>query len=424
MAVRAVKVAFGAVLLVLLSQAVPAAEIADWPRWRGPGDNGCAAANLAMPEKFSATENVVWKTALPGQGCSTPIVLKDRIYLTAPIDGNDAAEAYDLSGKLVWQTAFGPQRKGQHRNGSGCNPSAATDGRGVFVYFKSGTLAALDLDGKVCWKANLQERFGKDTLYWDIGTSPALTRKDVVIAVMHHGESYLAAFDKQTGDLHWKAARNYVTPEEGDHSYATPLVLEQGGKESLLVWGGQHLTAHDAADGAILWSVGDFNPDDKKNWVAVATPVIAAGVAVVPYGRGDRLHGIKLGGSGDVTATHRLWVREDIGAFCPTPAAHEGKVIVLRDGGKLEAIDPASGKTLWKTDLPQRSAKFYASPLVAGGKIYCAREDGKIFVVRAEEPHDLLAENDMGERIVASPVPLGDRLLIRGEEHLFCIGKP
>jgi len=409
-------------LIILATSAVAlAADDALWPRWRGPRDNGSTESG-PCPVKWDANSGLLWKAPLPGKGCSTPIVWNQRILLTAPVDGQDAALAFDGSGKPAWRTVIGPGRAGRHRNGSGCNPAPATDGQSVFVYFKSGTLAALDLDGKLRWKTNLQERFGQDTLWWDIGTSPVPTRRDVVVAVMQQGDSYLAAFDKATGKLHWKVARNFPTALEGDHSYATPIVVRHAGREALLVWGGEHLTAHDAADGSTLWSCGDFNPDQRRNWPAVASPVVAGDLAIVPYGRGERLHGIRLGGSGDVTATHRVWKREDTGAFVPTPAEYKGRVFVLGDTGRVECIAPETGKTLWRGELPKHKCKYYASPAVADGKLYAAREDGVVFVVRIEEGFEVLAENDLADRLIASPVPLAGRLLLRGERFLYCIG--
>jgi len=393
----------------------------NWPRWRGPRDNGSNESG-SYPSKWDATTNVLWSAPLPGKGCSTPIVWNERIYLTAPSDGQDTLLAFDWSGKPLWQTPIGPERPGKNRNGSGSNPSPVTDGTAIFTYFKSGNLAVFEMDGKVRWKTNLLERFGKDTLYWDCGTSPVLTERDVIATLMHHGESYVAAFDQITGDMRWKVARNFVTPTEGDHSYATPIAIRHGGKEALLVWGGQHLTAHDAATGATLWSCGEFNPDSKNNWVAVASPVIAGDIAVVPYGRGSRLHGIRLGGTGDVTATHRAWLREDTGSFVPTPIEYKGRIYLVRDRGQVECINPADGKTLWSGDLPKGSASYYASPAAADGKLFAAREDGTVFVAKIEGAFEVLSENKMGEPVIASPVPVAGRLLIRGEKHLFCIG--
>jgi outer membrane protein assembly factor BamB len=392
----------------------------NWPRWRGPHDNGSNESG-SYPVKWDATTNVLWKAPLPGKGCSTPIVWNEHIYLTAPADGQDSLLAFDWSGKALWQTPLGPERPGKNRNGSGSNPSPATDGTAIFTYFKSGNLAAFEMDGKVRWQTNLLERFGKDTLYWDYGTSPVLTVKNVIASMMHHGESYLAAFDKITGELRWKVARNFKTPAEGDHSYATPIAIRHEGKEALLVWGAQHLTAHDAANGETMWSCGDFNPESKNNWVAVASPVIAGSIAVVPFGRGSRLHGIKLGGTGDVTTSHRAWVREDTGSFVPSPIEYKGRIYLVRDRGQVECIDPANGTTLWTGELPKASSSYYSSPAAADGKIYAAREDGAVFVVRIDGAFEVLSENKMGEPVIASPVPVANRLLIRGEKHLFCI---
>ncbi|HYV28307.1 MAG TPA: PQQ-binding-like beta-propeller repeat protein, partial [Candidatus Eisenbacteria bacterium] len=386
--------ALGILIVFLVAVGAFAESQANWPRWRGPRDNGSNEAG-ACPVKWDATTNLLWKTPLPGKGCSTPIVWDQRIFLTVPSDGRDAVLAFDWSGKLLWQTPVGPEVAGKHRNGSGSNPSPATDGKSIFVYFKSGNLAALDLEGKILWRTNLVERFGKDTLYWDYGTSPVLTEQDAVVAMMHHGESWLAAFDKRTGDLRWKVARNYETPVEGDHSYATPILIRHQDKEAVLVWGAQHLTAHAAADGKILWSCGDFNPESKNNWVAVASPVIIGDMVIVPYGRGSRLHGIKLGGSGDVSTTHWVWKREDTGTFVPTPAAYKGRVYLVRDRGEVECIDPATGKTLWSDALPKSSSSYYSSPALADGKIYAAREDGVVFVARVEGKFEVLAENAM-----------------------------
>ena len=409
-------------VLSLATISLTAEDVANWPHWRGPRDNGSITRG-SYPVRWDAT-NVSWEVALPGKGCSTPIVWEKRIFLTAPTNDLDAVLAFDWAGKLLWQTAFGHEQAGRHRNGSGSNPSPAADGTGIFVYFKSGILAALELDGKARWQTNLIEGFGPETLYWDQGTSPVLTENDVVIARMHHGESWLAAFNKKSGKLHWKTARNFETPVEGDNAYTTPILIQHQGKEALLVWGGQHLTAHDAADGTLLWSSGDFNPESKPNWPAVASPVVAGETAVVACGRADRgqplLYGIKLGGSGDVTATHRLWKREDTGTFVPTPAECQGRVYLLRDRGEIECLDPATGKTVWHDAFPKASASYYASPLVADGKLYAARED--VFVARVEGGFELLAENRMGERVIASPVPMSNRILIRGERHLFCVG--
>src|SRR5262249_44833068 len=197
----------------------------------------------------------------------------------APVDGKDAVLAFDWSGKLLWQTTLGPEQAGKHRNGSGSNASPAADGKAGFFFFKNGKLGGVQFGGKNHRETHLVKRFGPDTLYWDHGTSPVLSDKSVVMVRMHNGESWVAAFDKATGQMRWKVPRNYQTPTEGDHAYTTPIVLQQRGKESLLVWGAQHVTAYDVADGRLVWSCGGFNPEANAYWPAVASPVIAGDIA-------------------------------------------------------------------------------------------------------------------------------------------------
>ena len=163
-------------LLVVLILAGGVVRADNWPHWRGPHDNGSTETVGAFPTHWS-TNNVLWQATLPGRGCSTPIVWEQCIVLTAPVDGKDAVLAFAWDGKPLWQTTLDNERPGKHRNGSGCNPSPVTDGESIFVYFKTRTLAALDWTGKIRWQTNLEPLFGKDTLFWDVGTSPVLTMR-------------------------------------------------------------------------------------------------------------------------------------------------------------------------------------------------------------------------------------------------------
>jgi outer membrane protein assembly factor BamB len=149
-------------------------------------------------------------------------------------------------------------------------------------------------------------------------------------------------------------------------------------------------------------------------------------MAVIAYGRNDRgvprLFGVKLTGSGDVTETNHVWKRDDVGTFVPTPAVYKGRVILLRDRGEVVCLDPATGQTAWQGAFPRAKSNFYASPLIAGDRLYAPREDGMVFVANIEGGKlDVLAENEMGESIIGSPVPVGNKLLIRGTKNLFCV---
>jgi outer membrane protein assembly factor BamB len=410
------------IVAIIFSRLVTnAVAVENWPQWRGPLGTGVAAAGQ-YPVKFSSKEGVAWKIDLPGKGTSTPAVWNDRIFLTCAIDEEDGVVCYDMQGKELWRKKLGAERPGKHRNGSGSNPSPATDGKHVIVYFKSGRLACFDLDGNQKWTVNLQEKFGPDTLWWDLGTSPVFANGCAVVAVVHTGDSFLAAFDLNNGEVKWKEPRKYECPEESDQTYSTPQVVKSDGKEVIVTWGADHLTGNDAATGKQLWESGDFNPENARAWRTIASITVGNGVAVVPYGRGKFLAGVRISGKGDITKSNRLWNKENIGADVPTAATRDGKVFVLGDSGHITCLALESGDQLWSADLPRNRNKFYASPILAGDKLFCIREDGSVFVGQISDTgYKELAANEMGERIIASPVPLRGGILIRGEEHLYWI---
>lgn len=415
---RSIRICVSALFLVgSVAKLASAAE--NWPNWRGPGDNG-VAQDGDYPVEFSSDQGVVWKAALPGIGTSTPAVWGDRIFVTCGADGQDTVLCYDMDGRDLWQQQLGPERAGKHRNGSGSNPSPATDGRNVIVYFKSGTVACLDFDGQELWRVNLQQLYGPDTLWWDLGTSPVLADDRVIVAVMQTGDSYVVALDLANGDVLWRQPREYTCAKESDHAYTTPRIISLDGQDVLVTWGADHLTGHAVATGELLWECGGFNPDNRGQWRVIASAAIGDDLAVVPYGRGDFLAAVRLGGEGDITAANRVWEKQGIGADVPTPIVQGGRVYLLNDSGRLACLNLETGQEMWTAALPRGRPRFFASPVLAGDKLYCAREDGKVFVGQVrDDGFDLLAENDMGETIIATPVPVRDSLLIRGEEHLF-----
>jgi outer membrane protein assembly factor BamB len=366
-------------VLILLAYSVPRVSHAaeNWPQWRGPLGTG-VAADGNYPVRFSNEEGVAWSVKLPGRGTSTPAVWDDRIFLTCGSKGPDGksldtAVCYDTKGNERWMQKFGPERPGKNPHGSGSNPSPATDGEHVVVYFKSGTLACLDLNGKEKWQANLQERYGEDTLWWDLGTSPVLVNGLAIVAVMQTGGSYLAAFDLESGDVKWKEPREYVCNVESDQSYATPQVVNSGGTAVIVTWGADHLTGHDAASGKLLWQSGGFNPDNMRAWRTIASAQVGDGIAVVPFGRGKFVSAVRIGGQGDITTSNRLWDKQELGSDVPTPAYRDGKVYLLTDGGQIVCLDIRSGEEHWSASLPKHRNRYYASPVLAGDKLYCAR---------------------------------------------------
>ena len=399
----------------------------NWPQWRGPDGNGVAAAGH-YPVTFSATNDLLWKAALPGKGGSTPIVWGDRIALTSGVgegtNGLDGVHCFDWSGKQLWSVTLGRQRPGRHRRGSGSCPSMVTDGARLFAYFKSGTLAALDFDGKVLWKTNLQDRYGKDSLNWDLGTSPVLAGGNLVVAVLHESNSYVVALNPASGEAVWKEDRNFPCNEENGQSYATPIVTTQDGHTTLVLWGADRLTGHDATTGKMLWECGGFNPDNKRNWRNIASPALSQGVAVVPYGREQYVAGVTIGGSGDITATARLWEKRGIGTDSATPLAFDGKAYIVSFKGKVWCLDLLTGNELWCVALPNGKGACYSSPVLSGDKLYFCREEGAFYVGQVSATGlRILNETRFDDTFVASPVLVRDRILLRGEKHIYCVGK-
>ena len=319
---------------------------------------------------------------------------------------------------------MGKERAGKHKNGSGSNPSPITDGKQLVVYYKSGTVASLSLDGKLNWKVNLQEKYGKDTLWWDLGTSPVFAGGNIVIAVMQEGESYVVALDPKDGSEAWKADRTFKVQKETGQSYTTPYVAEIGGRETIVIWGADHLTGHNPANGEILWTCGGFNPEDKAMWRVIASPGFTGDMAVVPYGRTKFTAGVRMGGTGDITDSARLWERNDLGSDCPSPVGRDGVVYLLTDRGKIHCLDAETGKDLWADAIPRAAAKYYSSPILAGDLLYCAREDGMLTVLKVDrEGMEIVSQNEFGEGLAAVPVPVNDKLLVRGINHLYCFTK-
>ena len=403
----------------------------NWPNWRGPACDGTATGSGYVAE-WGPDQHVLWKVPLPGLGASTPVVWGDHVVVTCTIDGKDAVICLDRAGKERWRTILGDARAGKHKKATGANPSPVTDGERVWVYFKSGELACLDLaTGTERWRTNLQERFGEDTLWWDLGTSPVLTPQAVVVAVMQTGPSYLAAFDRTTGELLWKHDRDVPAPSEAAQSYSTPLVAagdpaKGEPAEVLFVLGADHVTAHDAADGKELWRVGGLNPQANGFFRSIASPVLAGDLVVAPYARGGTITAIRRGGAGDVTTSHVAWTRNDIGADVPTPAVKDGRIVVCTDKGVVEGLDAATGKTAWRKELPKNRNAYSASPVIVDGRVILVREDGQASVLpwpgAADAEVDVLGGGSVEEMTVATPVCVDGRMFLRTHDSLWCIG--
>ena len=397
------------------------ATASDWPSWRGPHGNGTAEGD-GYAISWSDSTNIAWKIDLPGKAGSTPIVAHDRLILTCGIDGKNGVVCYDLQGKELWRATFGEERAGKHRKGSGCNPSPVTDGKSIFVYYKNGDFAAVDFDGKVLWQRNLQKDYGEDTLWWDLGTSPVLTSQHVVVACVQTGPSYLAAFNKQTGETVWKVDRNTGAPEEAAQTYATPVVTTHNGQEQIIVLGADQVTCHSAADGKELWFLAGMNPDQDKYFRSISSPVVSGDIVIAPYSRGKTITAIRMGGSGDISKTHVLWRKDGPSADVPTPVAVDGLVYVCTDKGTVACLKAESGEEVWSVELEKNRNAYSASPVLVDGHVYVVQEDGKAFVLNAGPGDRIAAENSLDDEfVVATPVFVGGNIYLRTFDRLYCI---
>lgn len=407
-------------LTLILSHALTT-PAGDWNQWRGPNQDGTVSGE-DWPVTWSDTENIVWKTPIPGWGTSTPIIHGEHIVVAGEVGGNNALIGLNRDGDKLWETVFGPAADNANRKAGAQNPSPTTDGNLVFGYFKSGDLACVDFEGNIVWQTNLQDEYGRVRMNWDLGTSPVLTQDLVVIAVMHQGPSYLVGLNKETGDIVWKQDRVTDAPGESQDSYSTPLVLEDDGRETIVILGSDTVTAHLATTGEELWRVEGLNPGGERNWRSIAGPVAADGMLFAPYARGNTLTAIRLGGQGDVTDSHVAWTIRGSFPDVPVPAAHGGRVYICSDRGDITCVDAASGDELWTERLPRGGAVYSSSPIIAGGNLYATNEEGLTHVLALGDEPELVASNALYENTYSTPAFVDGRIYLRTSEFLFCIG--
>lgn len=200
-------------------------------------------------------------------------------------------------------------------------------------------------------------------------------------------------------------------------------MTEADGRCTLVLWGADHLTGHDAATGEALWQCGGFNPENKRYWRNIASPALAQGVVLVPYGREQHLAAIRLGGSGDLTATARLWEKKGVGTDSATPVVADGRAYLVNFKGRLWCLDLQTGEERWSVALPPGKGVFYSSPTLVGDTLYLCREEGGVYVGRVSPSgFQLLHETRFDDVFVAAPVLVRGRLLLRGERRLYMIG--
>lgn len=382
-----------------------------WARWRGPSGQGLVAGTT-YPDKWSATQNVLWKVRVAGSGNSSPIVWRDRILLTTAQQGGSRLSLLAFrraDGVQLWEAVApaGPSDSAHFKNGY-ASATPVTDGQRVYVSFGSRGLFAFDLDGKLLWQRDL----GRISNYHGPAGSPLLYKDRVILYQDHNAGGFIAAFNAQSGQQIWRTAR------QASVGWGTPIAVRVGDHDEVIVNGQSRVVAYDPNTGRELWRC------DGSSFEVIPTPVVGYGLVFCASGRVGPTLAIRPGGQGDVTNSHLAWSTPRGSPFVPSPILYGEQLYTVNDMASIvTSFDAASGRVLWQGRLgtAQREG-FSASPVAVDGKVFFTNDDGQTFVLRAGPTFQLLHVNDIGERTLASPALVDGRWYIRTEQHLFAIG--
>jgi len=400
-------------LIGVLFVCLNAAYAENWPGWRGPRGDG-TSLDKNVPTEWDATTNVVWKTAVPGVGYASPIVWGDRVF-TATAVGKTKQRlllCFDrTTGEILWQkTVLRASLERVHRDNSYASGTPATDGEKVYVSFLDGrdvVVAAYDFSGNQVWLV----RPGTFSSPHGYSCSPVLYKDKVIINGASKKDAFVVALSRQDGRVLW----NFPLDKPA-LSYSTPLIGQMAGRTQMIFCGNKSVAGYDPDDGARLWWVD--GPSDE--FVATPTYNERSGLLFISSGYPQRhLLAIRPDGQGNVTKTHVAWRTKDGAVYVPSLTAVDDYVLTTSMAGVTYCFEAATGKLLWKEEL----GKQYPSPVVASGRVYIPNDEGVINVIKPGPTLVRLARNDIEEKTNASPAISDGQIFLRGDKHLFCIGK-
>jgi outer membrane protein assembly factor BamB len=412
----------------------------DWPGWRGPLGNGVGP--LARPPVvWSESKNVRWKVALAGKGHSSPIVVGDRIFLTAarPV-GPEVAPVYDQApgthdnlpvtrkhqflvvalsrkdGSTLWEKVVGEEfpHEGGHETGSLANNSAVSDRELVYVNFGSRGVFCFDFDGALKWKKNLGRM---DTLHaHGEGSSPVVHGEKLIVCWDHEGDSFLYAFDKRTGRELWKTARAEKT------SWATPLIVESEGRFQVVTSATKRIRGYDVESGELIWECAGLSRN------VICTPVALKGMVIAcnSYDFAAMLAIRLAGAKGDITGTTNVvWKLNRMTPYVSSPLLYDETLYFLRHNQNvMSRMNPVTGEFKGEPIRLDGIRDFiFASPVGAAGRIYFAARDGVTVVLSHDAANNQLAVNKLDDAFSASPALAGNDLFLRGEKFLYCLAE-
>jgi outer membrane protein assembly factor BamB len=392
--------------LIVLLGAVVASLAQDWPRWRGPEGNA-VSTEAPLPTTWDKNRGIRWKTAIPGEGASSPIVWRDRVFVTSALEHGTRRVVHCLdrgSGTSRWTGEIAdknPERTSALTGHAAATP--VTDGERVVAFFGNAGVVCFDLQGRQLWHRNLGE-FDSEL---GLASSPVIHDRRVYLVCDHDGDrftsfdSYLIALDAVTGATVWKIERRGLL-----RSWSTPIVVnDHADKPQLLVAAQDHLRAYNPDTGRQLWQAAGLT-----GWVA-PSPVTGLGIIFATSGKNGALLALRPDGA-------EVWRKENVGPYVCSPLLHGDHLYVHNEQGILTCYAAKSGEMVYRERL---EGKFTASGAAGDGKLYLTNEEGTTFVVKLGPRYELLARNRLEEYTLASPAISKGCLFLRTEKHLWCV---
>ncbi len=410
--------------LIAVIAAGLAAEDTYWPYWRGPAADGMAVGDA--PVNWTDTENVRWKTDIPGLGNSSPVVWGDQVFVTTaiPTDGGrigalvenrfDVISLDRKTGKIRWQqtakTAV-PHEGAHNQYGSFASNSPVTDGKHIYAFFGSRGMYCYDMAGKLVW----QKDFGvlmRMKMAFGEGMAPVLSGNRLILVFDHEGESFMSVLDKETGREIYRVNRDERT------NWAAPLVVDFGGKKQIVVSATKKVRSYDLDTGTLLWECAGLGAN------TIPQPVRQGDLVFVMSGyQNPKLMAIRLGRQGDLTNTDAVvWTQVKGNSYTPSPVICDNKLYVLTDTGTLSCYNAATGEAYYAQQRLPKPYSFKSSPVGANGKLYLASENEDVVIVKMGEKYEVLATNTMpGQVFIATPAITGGEIFLRSKERVYCI---
>jgi outer membrane protein assembly factor BamB len=434
--------------LSLLALSAISANAQNWPSFRGPNASG-VAEGTKPPTSWDVekSQNVLWKTAIPGLSHASPIVWGNQIYVITAVSSDAKAgfvakdRGIDLAndnakhawmifaldkrnGQVLWSNKAyeGVPRAKRHVKATQANSTPVTDGRYVVALFGSEGLACYDTKGKLLWKQDLgvlnPGLWDDKSSSWGHSSSPVIYRDLVIVQADGHTQSFIAAFNLKDGKQAWRVERNEIT------SWTTPALYEGGNRTELIANGGRYIRGYDPLTGKELWRFSD-----NETQVKMQAPQIAGDLIYITggYPAGRAMYVFRPGAVGDISLkageeknAFLAWSSTKGSPYTPTPIVYGDLFYVLADNGVLSAYVAKTGELVYQQRLP---SSFSASPVAADGKLYLASEDGDVFVVKAGRQYELLSRNVMGQPLMATPALTDGMLIVRGQNAIYALGE-